>query len=195
MGLSPGQVALLRCEINRTADLARAAGVKTSMPRVDATSPIVDAQLADAAATAVGFALTLWEVSTARSLGRFSLFNTVYDSAEKYADAPSVKMLGKHAANVSLLLAGIAQLRGIADPCRVTVNIPGLSPPAPEIVQKTMDRPPAPKAPDPVHRGRKLGYAVMGGMSAATLALVSVAVVKAASGEEDAESDLVPRGM
>jgi hypothetical protein len=192
MALNAGQIALLRCEINRTADLARAAGVKTAMPRVDVTRPIVDAQLVDAAATAVGYALTLWEVSTVRALGRYHVFNAAYDSAEKFADAPGKRSLAKHAPNISLLLAAIAQFRGVPDLCRVTVNVPGLAPPAPEIVNATMSRPPAPKAPDPIHRGRKLGYAVVGGLSAATLALVGVAVVNAAS---DDPEDRSPHGM
>lgn len=185
MGLSAGQVALLRCEVNRIADLAAAARAKTAMTRVSASNPQVDQQLIDATAAAAGYALTLWEVGTVRFLGRYSMFDAVYDDVERYADAPSSGALAKYAPNISLLLAAIAQLRGIPDACGLVVNMPGLVPPAPEVAAATMERPPAPRAPDPVHRGQKLGVAFMGAMSAATLGLVGMAVWNAADEESD----------
>lgn len=154
------------------------------MTRVSASNPQVDQQLVDATASAAGYALTLWEVGTVRFLGRYEMFDAVYDDVERYADAPSSSALAKYAPNISLLLAAIAQLRRIPDPCGLVVHMPGLVPPAPEVAAATMARPPAPRAPDPIHRGQKLGVAFMGAMSAATLGLVGMAVWNAADGDE-----------
>lgn len=183
MGLAAGQILLIRCEVNRLADLARLAGVKDPLPRVDFQKATVDAALVDAAAQATGYALTTWELQTVRALGTYRLANDLYDAAEAFADAPSARALARRGVQTSILLAALAQLRQVPDPCGVVVKVPGISPPDPAVVTPTLPRAPAPAAPAPRERGRKVGYAIVGGISAATIGLV-LAALKGASAEE-----------
>jgi hypothetical protein len=61
----------------------------------------------------------------------------------------------------------------VPDQCGVTVSVPGINPPAPELTQKTMPRPPSPPVQPPV-RIPTSGSKKLWGLAVAGLGLLAL---------------------
>jgi hypothetical protein len=188
MALSPFEFVILRCQINRVSQMAEKdwnGDPKSVLPSVDPVMTTDSDVLVDAAAWAVGYVLTMWEVSTLRALKRYPIFNQVYDNVEKFIGNPTLDNLEKYGKEMISLIAAACEVRSIPESCKtfpVKANLAGLVPMDPSIANPSED-PPAPTPPAPRKRlsTRWFGYTMVGGMGLAALGTVGIALLSKSS--------------
>jgi hypothetical protein len=136
MSLAPGQVQILRCEIERVRRMA-ASSDSVQLVAPPTSSLTLDSAFLHAAFEAGAYVQTLSELVVLRGLGKYVQFDAVYDRLNQFLDDPTIAALDHWGLAFAGLFGAAAAHRGIPDPCGYRIIFPGLDPPDPAIVPET----------------------------------------------------------